>query len=576
MRASRVVSCTVLVWVMVFFFFSPVSSPVAAQVSAERVQAAKARLKQASALLQKLPGTTRKGISGAAHNLLKISEDFHKPDGPREPPSLTRPAAAPIDPAAAPGAGLAAIRVSDPAADGVFSVVAGFTQSETSTGWCGSNVVVGFNDSGSLLESLFFGPGGLSFNGYARSTDAGVTYTDMGFLNPGSDPDNFLLGDPVVSCADPTTFRYASLFFTDDAVGNPVSAISVSTSTDGGASFADPEVAAGKSAFTHFLDKPWFTVDPNDGDNLYVTYTDFDFSGVCGIDPIFGPITRVAIEFVRSTDGGANWSTPMVIQEVCSPPTVPGLFVQGSQIAVGPGGEVYVGWEFYDADFVTRTLRIRKSTNNGLTFGGPVDVTAVDCVGECFVLQGGFRAFLDLGGIAADRSGGPTNGHVYLTYQSGGFSVFDAAAADGSYSYGDIFLRKSTDGGATWGPAVKVNNNPDPVPGGGGTDQFMPYVAVDKNGRVAVSFYDRRRDGENFFIDRFTAFSVNGGATWVNARETPRGFPAIHATDTFINPLYMGDYDVVTSDATQANLGFVGAYQVITPRGNPDVVAHKR
>ena len=62
---------------------------------------------------------------------------------------------------------------------------AGFTQSETSTAWCGNNVVAGYNDSGSFLESLVLSFGGLSFNGVARSTNRGASFTDLIFLNPG-------------------------------------------------------------------------------------------------------------------------------------------------------------------------------------------------------------------------------------------------------------------------------------------------------------------------------------------------------------------------------------------------------
>jgi hypothetical protein len=573
MRLSRLTSRSVMVCLTIFFFAAQLS----AQTATDRVAAAKARLEQAAALLRTLPAPTRKGISGSAENLLHIATGFEKvedrglPHRPQQAAALAMPQPAAPSKDAAPG-----IQVSNPAADGIYSVISGFTQSETSIAWCGETVVVGFNDSGSFWESIFSGTGGVSFNGYARSINAGASYTDLGFLNPGANPLNFLAGDPVLGCASADTFHYASLFLTGDAL-NPISAISVSTSRDGGATFEDPVIAAGKDGFSHFLDKPWLAVDPSSGNKLYVTYTDFDVSGIiCGVDPVFGPIPRVAIEFVRSTNGGADWSAPIVLQEVCSPITVQGLFVQGSQIAIGPAGEVYVGWEFYDADYVTRTIRIRRSGNSGASFTAAVNVTAVECVGDCFALQGGFRAFFDLGSVAVDRSGGTFHGNVYLVYQSGGFEVPDAESFDGSYSYSDIWLRRSADGGQTWTAAVRVNTNPDPIPGGGGTDQYMPYASVDNTGRIAVGFYDRRRDRQNFFVDRFFAVSRDGGASWFDGQEASRSFPAIHATDALINPFYMGDYDVLTSDATQVSAGFVGAYQVISTRGNPDVVAVKR
>jgi hypothetical protein len=573
MRFSRLTSCGVMVCLTIFV--SP--THLSAQAETDRVAAAKARLEQATTVLRTLPAPTRKGISGSAENLLHTAEGFEKVEDRGLPKRLQQAAAlATPQPAAPSKDALPGIQVSDPASDAFFSVMAGFTQSETSTAWCGDDVVVGFNDSGSFFESLFFGTGGVSFNGYARSTNAGASYADLGFLNPGPNPASFLGGDPVLGCSSAETFHYASLFFTVEGI-NPITAISVSTSGDGGTTFGDPVIAAGKDAFTHFLDKPWFAVDPNSPTRLYVTYTDFDVSGsVCGVDPVFGPIARIAIELVRSTNGGADWSAPIVLQEVCSPATVPGLFVQDSQIAIGPAGEVYVGWEFYDTDYVTRTLRIRRSSNGGASFAAAVDVTAVECVGDCFALQGGFRASLDLGAVVVDRSGGPLHGSVYLVYQSGGVKVPDAESPDGTYDYADIWIRRSADGGTTWSPAARVNSNAEPVPGGRGTDQYMPYAAIDNTGRVAVGFYDRRRDRQNFFVDRFFAVSIDGGASWFDVQESTRSFPPIHATDLFINPAYMGDYDVLTSDATQVNAGFVGAYQVISVRGNPDVTAMKR
>ena len=71
--------------------------------------------------------------------------------------ALTDPSA---DPTAEPAA--VSFPISNPSTDFLFSLMAGFTQSETSTAWCGNHVVVGFNDSGSFFESLLFGPGGAS------------------------------------------------------------------------------------------------------------------------------------------------------------------------------------------------------------------------------------------------------------------------------------------------------------------------------------------------------------------------------------------------------------------------------
>jgi len=73
---------------------------------------------------------------------------------------------------------LALRQVSDPSNDFFFSSFGGFTQSETSTAWCGHNVVVGFNDSGSFFEQLLVSPTlSVNINGFARSTNKGASFT---------------------------------------------------------------------------------------------------------------------------------------------------------------------------------------------------------------------------------------------------------------------------------------------------------------------------------------------------------------------------------------------------------------
>ena len=69
------------------------------------------------------------------------------------------------------------------------SLTSGFTQSETASIAFGSTVLVAYNDSGSNSSSS------LRFTGYARSTDAGTTFTDLGALTSSNDD----LGDPVLA-----------------------------------------------------------------------------------------------------------------------------------------------------------------------------------------------------------------------------------------------------------------------------------------------------------------------------------------------------------------------------------------
>lgn len=541
-----------------------------AQVAMERLTALKGMAERVKTFAQRMPEPRRNMLSSGALNLINLAErwDQIEPHLRQVTPGLDR--IGPVAPAlngheqAAAIEILAPKQVSNLSADVSSSRLAGFTQSETSTAWCGNNVVVGFNDSGSFLETTLLPGSGLSFNGVSRSTNRGGSFTDLGFLNPGPVITDFLSGDPVLGCSDVNTFYYASLF--ERAT---TSDISVSKSFDGGQTFGSPVSAVSKNGTTHFLDKEWLAVDPTNLNRIYVTYTDFDDSGsLCGFALVSGlPIPRAAIELVRSTDGGIIWGTPVVIDEVCGK-----VFVHGSQVAVGPGGEVYVAWEAFAASGA-RELDIRKSTDSGATFGALVKVDNVICAGTCDLFQGNFRTGFEFPTLAVDRSGKATNGSVYIAWNDGrNLTVPDAASE--SYGYADIMASRSTDGGATWLAPVRVNNNPEPLSSGLGTDQYSPGIAVDKTGKVGICFYDRRLDPNNFFIDRECAFSKNAGTSWSNKRITKKSFPAVPGQDVLLEPRYMGDYDGLASDFTKTNSGFIGAWGD-NSLGNPDVKAEK-
>jgi hypothetical protein len=153
----------------------------------------------------------------------------------------------------------------------------------------------------------------------------------------------------------------------------------------------------------------------------------------------------------------------------------------------------------------------------------------------------------------------------------------------GFYRYADVLISRSNDGGVTWSAPVKVNTNDEPLANGRGSDQYQPGVAVDDTGNVAVCWYDRRLDFLNFFVDRACGVSRDAGATWTNTQRSSPSWEPIIATDFIINPFYLGDYDSLASDFTQASEGFLGAFQFFKSRGgtsgnnvfvpNPDVVA---
>jgi hypothetical protein len=469
-----------------------------------------------------------------------------------------------------PGAGPGGtIPVSDPRLDFVNSAMTSFTQSETSSAWCGNSVVVGFNDSGAFARTAGVNfSGAWSFSSASYSHDGGKTFTDIATLNPGTNPANFIAGDPVIACTSPTKFYYTSIFASgQDSNGNFFNGVAFNSSSDGGVTWSAPSPAVAKD-FSHSIDKPWIAADPTNANSLHVTYTDFDFSGVrCPND------IRYAIEMVSSADAGKTWGAPVVVHEECYFASGTFSSVQGSNPTVASDGTVYVGYEFYPGLLPNNEIHLAKSTDHGQTFGTDRKVSDVWPNGNFGLLQGGFRNN-EFPQVAVDRSKGSSSGTVYLAWSDGIDNIIqDLPAFFGTYAYPDIKVAKSTDGGVTF-TATTISPMSSSFTGRG-RDQFFPGIAVDKKGMVQACYYDRRQNPLNLEIDRYCSVSEDHGASWSEQRASEASWVPAHDSDGVINITYIGDYDALTSDFLLQKSGFFGAFEVQTG-GNPDVVTNRK
>jgi len=481
------------------------------------------------------------------------------------------------------------VRVNDPNLDYEASRFTGFTQSETSSAWCGDTVVVGFNDSSAFAHTVLLHQAeAISLSGVAVSHDGGASFVGFPFLNPGpainpGSPffDSELAGDPVVVCSDPSNFTYASIQIQIpvDSNGNTLAAftgMAVNHSSDGGVTWQDPVTVIQKDLNSHFLDKEWLAVDPNNPGRMYMSYTDFQvhgtesdcmISGVIGIDA--GP--DASIELVSSTDGGHTWSVPVRLARQCSLDFFQNL--SGTQVAIGSQGQVYVAYSQIDGKDVH--VKLRRSDDGGISFGPETEVAHANSVSSLGFdnLQGNFRtnAFPSL---AVDNSKSSSRGTVYLVWTSATrppipdiLSTF--FGIDDGFSFGDIVFSASADGGTTWTAPKVVSPTPSSFKGAG-RDQFMAGIAVDGRGTVAVCYSDRRNDPNNFLIDHFCSVSNDQGGHFKDIRQTPVNWTPSEFTDGILNDAYMGDYDAVSSDATGMRTGFFSTFQVQNNL-NPDV-----
>ncbi|HSF80839.1 MAG TPA: sialidase family protein [Anaerolineales bacterium] len=207
-----------------------------------------------------------------------------------------------------------------------------------------------------------------------------------------------------------------------------------------------------------FVDKEWMEVDAYPGSpcagSVYVTYT--AFHGVGGNSPI---------KFSRSADGGSSFTNPRTVSSGGQAGTV---YNQGSDIAIGPDGSIFVAYRSFGASVDPAAVRVVKSNDCGVHWSQPVLVgTLVSGQAPGVAFRTPTFAF-----IAVDDLNPNT---VYIAYQNFNF-------ANASY---DIYVQRSSDGGLTWGAPVLVNDD------GSGRHQIFPTIEV-SNSALHVAWYDFR------------------------------------------------------------------------------------
>ena len=340
---------------------------------------------------------------------------------------------------------------------------------------------------------------GSNLNFYYYSTDGGWTWTEGRMTSTLG-----VWGDPslVFDARGNLYFGHLSLPLEGDFIDRIV----VQKSVDGGRTWND---GAGMGLNPpKDQDKEWLGVDTTNSpyrNNIYSAWTEFDRYG----SP--DPNDRTRILFSRSTDSGIRWSETVLISDVTGDCLDSDNTVEGAVPAIGPQGEVYLSWGG------PLGIMFDKSRDGGQTFGKDIFVTAT---------PGGWD--IDIPGIyrcngmpitACDTSSSPYRGNIYILWSDQRNGTYDT----------DVFLKKSTDGGDTWGPLIRVN---DDLPG---RQQFFPWMTVDQtNGHIYAVFYDRR-DAYDRKTEVYVARSSDGGETFQNFKVSDFPFNPIQG-------IFFGDY----------------------------------
>jgi hypothetical protein len=439
------------------------------------------------------------------------------------------------------------------------------------------HIVTGYND---------YRAGWPIGGGFSTSFDRGKTWHD-GLMTfpaliapadfPGFAEPPVGTGDPAVAFANDGTVYHSSLGFSASFCENGVF---VYRSDNGGVAWWRPLVATGRGLVDYWpyaldcsvgLDKEYMTVDtsggPHDG-RIYVTYTRFFFEGSTSYfeSPIYlsysddkGETWTVAgeingssanlCEFQVDTTGGTGPgasgadATPYDCDES-----------QFSVPVVGADGTLYVQfvneqnsseWQPAVDEFDDQVLVVRVNPDT-FAVDGPYQVTMLadgatnypfNADGRQTICNGGWRLNA-YGNIAIGPSGELYS--VWADNRNGDefpYPTFlnpDGTCPGGLQTSTDVFISESKDGGVTWSVAKKISKDPPNF------DNWFPWVAVGKNGLVAVVYYDRRVSGDNTLTDAWVATSWSG-KWWKELRvsDTSSDF----STAFLGSPSFIGDYN---------------------------------
>jgi len=312
------------------------------------------------------------------------------------------------------------------------------------------------------LPNGAFGPNAVLVS---RSTDGGQTWGNPITLI--SDPAGQVLNDKNSLTADPTNSRFAY------AVWDRLRDFTLPT---GPAAHAASPSAASMSAAARF------------GDGVVMARErarrlGSAAAGVAAAAARAQPSQAAEIffegpaYFSRTTNFGQTWETPKKIYD-------PGGNAQtiNNLVVVPPSGAVL---DFFTEILPNGGTRIGfvKSTNKGMTFGGPSYPTAIATLFG-IVTPDSLEPVRDAS-ILFDVAVDGRNGNLYLVWQDVRFNALDQVA-----------FSMSTDGGNTWTLPVRINKTP---PNSNQLRQqvFIPSIEVARNGTLVVTYYDFRFDTDN-------------------------------------------------------------------------------
>ncbi|HVB74148.1 MAG TPA: sialidase family protein [Ktedonobacteraceae bacterium] len=363
------------------------------------------------------------------------------------------------------------------------------TEVEPDTYSYGSTIVTAF-------QAGRFAGGGSSNNGWATSTDGGLTWKS-GFL-PGTtlyvDGHYTRVSDPSVAYdAAHHTWIISSLAEVGSGSTLQTHAVIVNLSTDGGLTWSKPyKVIEGGSTY---YDKDWITCDASNNSPFYGhCYAEWDNDDSGGL-----------ILMSTSTDGGKTWGKPQTTADKAH-----GL---GGQPLVQPGGTVIVPI----AGYGTMNLLSFVSTDGGRSWSKTSLIASINGnVLPSAQIDGAGKVYLVWIDCQFEKNCNATGGSEDndIRYTGGQKAHADTRAAGPPED--DLVMSTTTDG-IHWTQPRLIPADPT----GSGIDHLIPGIGVDRNtsgasAHLALAFYYHPLNCDASDCPYSPGFvsSTDGGAHW--------------------------------------------------------------